>query len=37
MEGKPLTHLFLAGVVAALVWSVIQTIVLNPVETAIGV
>lgn len=36
MEGRPLLHLFIAGIVAAIVWSAVQTIILNPVENAIG-
>lgn len=36
MEGKPILHLFLAGIVAAVVFSAIQTLILNPVEATIG-
>lgn len=37
MEGKPLLHLFFAGVVAAIVWSALQSLILSPVEKSIGV
>lgn len=34
---KAIAHLFLAGITAAIVYSAIQSFILGPVETSIGV